>query len=200
MIESLDFPPILLASQSPRRKVLLEMAGFSFRQISPQVKEVWPESLPISEIPAYLAKLKATAVVGMRKPGEVVISADSIVVLDGEVIGKPIDSRDAAMMLRRMSDRQHTVITGVCLLSDQGYQIESETATVKMARLSEEEISYYINTWMPLDKAGAYGIQEWIGLCRVARMEGTFSNIMGLPMYIIYEGLKKIALSSKRKK
>ena len=195
MIGIADFPPILLASQSPRRKSLLEMAGFTFRQISPQVEEVWPENLPVEEIPAYLARLKADAVSAMKKPDEVVIAADSIVVLDGEVIGKPLDERDAAAILRRMSDREHIVITGICVLSDQGYHCDSEAAKVKMARLSEEEINYYITTWKPLDKAGAYGIQEWIGLCRVERMEGTFSNIMGLPMYITSEALTRIAKS-----
>lgn len=188
----MKFPKILLGSGSPRRVELLELAGFDFRQISPEVEEVWPEEMPVEEIPEHLADLKANALLKKRKAGEVIITADSIVVHRGKLLGKPANLEEAAEFLKLLSASQHHVITGVCMVSDKGKWHQSEVAEVSMDELSEEEIEFYIKNYQPLDKAGAYGIQEWIGLCRVSRINGTFSNIMGLPMHLVYQMLKKV--------
>jgi len=196
-MSKLFFPPILLASASPRRAELLTKAGFSFRQIVPLVEELWPEELAVDDIPEYLAGLKAEAVEDSILPGELVLTADSIVVLEGQVLGKPADEEEAASFLRRLSGRQHKVISGVCLLSETHQSLGSETSLVTMDELSEEEIDFYIKEYQPLDKAGAYGIQEWLGLCRVSEISGSYSNIMGLPMHLVYEMIKSLQSSNE---
>ncbi|TVQ44704.1 MAG: septum formation protein Maf [Saprospirales bacterium] len=193
----LSFPPILLASASPRRAELLTKAGFTFRQIVPMVEEQWPQEMEAEEIPEYLAGLKAEAVEASMLPGEFILTADSIVVLDGEVIGKPKDDKEAKSFLRKLSGRQHQVITGVCILSETHQSLGSETAHVTMDKLHEEEIDFYIKNYQPLDKAGAYGIQEWLGLCRVSEISGSYSNIMGLPMHLVYEMIKSLQNSDE---
>ena len=189
----MKYPAVLLASQSPRRKFLLGEAGIDFRQMNPDVNEVWPKHLDVEKIPEHLAELKARALLKERREDEVIIAADSIVVLDGKLIGKPGDEKIAADTLRKLSGRVHKVITGLCMISEKGPWLQSETAEVKMGDLTEEEIEYYIRKYRPFDKAGSYGIQEWLGLCRVEYIKGTFSNIMGLPMYTVYEMLKDSA-------
>ncbi len=196
-MSGLSFPPILLASASPRRAELLTKAGFAFRQIVPLVEEKWPEEIEVEDIPEYLAGLKAEAVETSMLPGEFILTADSIVVLDGEVIGKPKDEKEARLFLQKLSGRKHQVITGVCILSETHQSLGSETAFVTMDELSEEEIDFYIKNYQPLDKAGAYGIQEWLGLCRVSEISGSYSNIMGLPMHLVYEMLKSLMLSDE---
>lgn len=171
------------------------MGGYSFRQMSPEVEEVWPEDMDIHEVPEYLAGLKAESMEVHREADEIILAADSVVVLDGEILGKPKSPDEAKDFLRKLSGEDHEVITGVCLLSEELKLLGSELAQVGMADLDEGEIEYYIQTFSPLDKAGAYGIQEWLGLCRVRGIHGNYSNIMGLPMYLVYEMLKKISES-----
>lgn len=181
------FPKILLASGSPRRSELLKQGGYDFRQLSPEVEEVWPEDLPVPEVPEFLAELKAESMEPHRAEGEIILAADSVVILDGEIMGKPQNREEAVQFLNRLSGEEHEVITGLCLLSDDIKLLGSEVALVSMADLTTEEISFYIDNYKPYDKAGAYGIQEWLGLCRVTDIRGNYSNIMGLPMYLLYE-------------
>lgn len=191
------FPPILLASGSPRRAELLSRAGYTFRQIIPLIEEVWPEDLPVEEVPEYLAEIKAEAVEDSLLPGEFILAADSIVVIDGEILGKPADEKEAKVFLQKLSGKQHQVITGVCIMSDAYQSLGSEIAQVSMDELSDEEINFYISQYQPLDKAGAYGIQEWLGLCRVSEIKGSYSNIMGLPMHLVYEMINSLIHSEE---
>ncbi|TVR88283.1 MAG: septum formation protein Maf [Saprospirales bacterium] len=188
----MNLPKVLLASESPRRKFLLEEAGVEFRQMSPKVVETLPEDMEVDKIPEHLAQLKAQSLLDERRDGEVILAADSIVVISGELLGKPKDKEDAKETLKRLSGRSHQVITGLCMITQKGSWHQSEVSEVIMADLSDEEVDYYVERCVPLDKAGSYGIQEWLGLCRVSRIEGTYSNIMGLPMYTVYEMLKKV--------
>jgi len=182
---------IFLASQSPRRAELLRQAGYDFTIISNDVEEIYPGHLSYYEVPAYLSKLKADA----GKPylpdaSSILISADSIVAIDGKIIGKPKDTAEAFSILRTLSGRIHEVVTGVTLLDHRHDHTFSEVAEVSFYELTDAEIDYYISNFNPLDKAGAYGIQDWIGLCKVREIKGNFSNIMGLPVSRLYHELK----------
>lgn len=181
---------IILASQSPRRKELLSAAGFSFEVRPVDVEETYPPELPAAEVAAYLAEKKAMAARHLLKPGEILLTADCIVAWKGTVYGKPADYADAVRMLRSLSGKKHQVYSGVCLWTPEKMKVFTGLSQVYFSVLTEEEIDFYVNTYQPYDKAGAYAIQEWIGLCRVERIEGTFSNIMGLPMELVYSALK----------
>jgi septum formation protein len=181
--------PILLASASPRRKFLLEEAGFQIRVIHPEVDEHYPEGLLPKDIPLFLARKKALALQDKRLKHEVIVAADSVVILHNKVLGKPEDRSHAIEMLEALSGTTHEVITGVGLLSDTrefGFSCKSE---VTFARLTPQEINYYLDTYKPYDKAGSYGVQEWIGWCRIKGITGSYSNIMGLPVEMVYEAL-----------
>lgn len=182
---------IFLASQSPRRAELLRQAGYDFAIISNDVEEIYPGHLSYYDVPSYLSKLKADA----GKPylpdeNSILISADSIVAIDGKIIGKPKDTAEALSILRTLSGRTHEVVTGVTLLDHMHDHTFSEVAEVSFYELTDAEIEYYISNFKPLDKAGAYGIQDWIGLCKVREIKGNFSNIMGLPVSRLYHELK----------
>jgi len=181
--------PIILASKSPRRSQLLRESGFNFTVVGFDTDESFPEDMPAEEVAPMLAQRKARAGAHLIENQEIILAADSVVILDGEVFNKPTDYDDAFRMLSRLSGNCHTVITGVCLLSKTQEKVMAGVTKVWFAPLSEAEIHYYIETYKPYDKAGAYGAQEWIGHCKIIRIEGTYPNVMGLPVDLVYEGL-----------
>lgn len=183
---------IILASKSPRRRHLLQQAGFQFEVRTREVEETFPPELPLEEVAAYLAMKKAEAVRDFLTGGdEIILTADSVVILKDRFYGKPEDLADAARMLRELSGNVHEVITGVCLLSTKKEVVFSGISRVHFAELSEEEIQYYVHNYEVLDKAGSYAVQEWIGLCCIEKIEGSYSNIMGLPMELVYQHIKE---------
>lgn len=158
----------------------------------PDVDESYPETLQGEEIPAYISREKADAYKSMIEPDELLITADTIVWLNGEVLGKPKDREDAINMLRKLSGASHQVITGVCLTTDKWQKSFTATTDVTFATLTEEEIVYYVDKYSPMDKAGAYGVQEWIGFIGVESISGSYFNVMGLPVQKLYRELLKI--------
>lgn len=184
---------VILASNSPRRKELLAGLGVDYEvRTLPDVDESYPETLQGADIPLYIAKEKADAYVAMMQPGELMITADTIVWLDGKVLGKPQDREDALQMLRTMSGRTHEVFTGVCITTTDWQRSFTAQTEVRFATLSEEEIAYYVDNFQPMDKAGAYGVQEWIGFIGVENISGSYYNIMGLPVQKLYRELLKV--------
>ena len=184
---------VILASNSPRRKELLAGLGVDYEvRTLPDVDESYPETLQGADIPLYIAKEKADAYVAMMQPGELMITADTIVWLDGKALGKPRDREDALQMLRTMSGRTHEVFTGVCITTTDWQRSFTAQTEVRFATLSEEEIAYYVDNFQPMDKAGAYGVQEWIGFIGVENISGSYYNIMGLPVQRIYNELKHL--------
>lgn len=183
---------LILASKSPRRSFLLKQAGFEFEVNAVDIdEEDYPKELPVEEVAAYLAQQKAQAAKHFITNHEIIIASDSVVILDNEIFGKPVDYQDAVRILRALSGKMHLVITGVCLLSKDKEDVFSDVARVYFEELNDEEIEYYIQNYQPYDKAGAYAIQEWIGLCKISKIEGTYANIMGLPVHLVYEKLKR---------
>lgn len=179
-------PPIVLASASPRRSHILETAGFTFSVIKPEVEEVFPSEMPVADVPLYLAGIKMDAALQMVTEEAIVITADTVVVLNDQIIGKPIDEADACAILRRLSGNMHVVISGVCIQYKWvRYDIEVNTK-VYFDTLTDDEIRNYLHTCKPYDKAGAYAIQEWIGMNKITRIEGDYYNVVGFPMSKIY--------------
>ena len=164
---------LILASQSPRRRQLLEQAGFTFEVKTKPIDESFPEDMPVDEVAGYLARRKAHAAREFITGEEILLTADSVVILGDAIYNKPEDAADARRILRALSGRVHRVITGVCLLSRDKERVFSGESRVHFAELTDEEIDYYIRTCRPFDKAGAYAIQEWIGLCKIDVIEGT---------------------------
>lgn len=181
---------IILASQSPRRRQLLEQAGFTFEVKAVPIDESFPADMPVDEVAPFLAQRKAHAARSLITAGEVLLTADSVVILGDTIYNKPEDAEDARRILRRLSGQVHRVITGVCLLSSDKERVFAGESRVHFAELADEEIDYYIRTCRPFDKAGAYAIQEWIGLCKIDRIEGTYANIMGLPVDLVYREME----------
>ncbi|MBK8699927.1 MAG: septum formation protein Maf [Saprospiraceae bacterium] len=177
---------IILASKSPRRKQILEDAGFVVEVKILEIDEDYPTDLEEHQIAEYIAKKKMIPFHGKVTGNELVVTADSIVVLDGQVFGKPESPAHAFETLQVLSGRIHRVYTGVCLMGKDKEFSFTEMSEIKFAEIDEEEILYYIQQFKPFDKAGSYGIQDWIGLCKVEWIKGTFSNIMGLPMAKLY--------------
>ncbi|MEO6760489.1 MAG: Maf family protein [Saprospiraceae bacterium] len=181
--------PLILASKSPRRSQLLREAGFEFTVQAFDVDESFPASMPVEEVAPWLAERKAQAAAHLIQDQEIILSADSVVILDNVIYNKPEDYADAVRMLRLLSGRQHTVVTGICLLAKERQQTFAGITKVWFAELSDAEIDYYIRTCPPFDKAGSYGAQDWIGHCKITRIEGTFQNVMGLPVDLVYRAL-----------
>lgn len=182
--------PIILVSKSPRRRQLLEQAGFQFT-IKPQdVPEDYPDDMPVEDVAPFLAQKKVRASMHALEGKGVLLGADSVVILDGVIYEKPKDQADAQRILRQLSGREHTVITGVCLANAEQERTFSGVSRVHFDKLSDEEIDFYIDKYQPYDKAGAYAIQEWIGLCKINKIEGTYANIMGLPVDLVYQELQ----------
>jgi len=183
---------IYLASQSPRRVQLLEESGFSFKQLKINVEEKYPGELPSEKIAAYLANLKAEAAAHLFSELRPILTADSIVIQNGKVLEKPSNRTDAFEMLKELSGKTHFVDTGFSIVTDETTITNSVRSKVYMSTLSEEEINYYIDHYNPYDKAGSYGIQEWIGHCKISKIEGSYTNIMGLPMKEVYDAFRQI--------
>ena len=182
----------ILASNSPRRKELLAGLDIDFEvRVLADIDESYPSDLPVGEVAEYISRKKAVAYRSLIHDDELVITADTIVVVDQEILGKPVDAADARRMLRLISGREHQVITGVCLTTTEKTRSFSVSTDVAFKQLSEEEIGYYIEHYKPFDKAGAYGIQEWIGYIGVTSLHGSYFNVMGLPVQRIYAELQK---------
>lgn len=192
MLSHLKKYEILLASNSPRRRELLAGLDIDYRVTAlPEVDESYPDTLSGEEIPLYISQEKAAAYRRFMKDNTLLITADTIVWLDGKVYGKPRDIADAKAMLQALSGKTHTVITGVTLTSLQKQLSFAVSTEVTFAALDDDEIDYYVETYRPLDKAGAYGVQEWIGYIGVTGLKGSYYNVMGLPIQRLYTELKK---------
>lgn len=193
MLDNLKKCKIILASNSPRRRELLSGLGVDYEvKIVPGIDETYPESLNGEEIPVYIAQEKANAYRASLQPDELVITADTIVYVDGMVLGKPVDEADACRMLRMLSGRTHQVITGVCLTTVDFQKSFASVTEVTFDTLSDEEIGYYVEKYRPMDKAGSYGVQEWIGFVGVTGLKGSYYNVMGLPVQRLYKELKEL--------
>ena len=193
MLDNLEKYKVILASGSPRRRELMAGLGVNYEvRILPDVDESYPDTLQGEEIPLYIAKEKADAYIPMMQPNELIITADTIVWLDGKVLVKPRDREDALQMLRTMSGRTHEVFTGVCITTTDWQRSFTAQTEVRFATLSEDEIIYYVDNFKPMDKAGAYGVQEWIGFIGVENISGSYYNIMGLPVQKLYRELLKV--------
>lgn len=177
----------ILASKSPRRQELIHDLGIDFRVEIMEVDENYPAELYREEIPVFLAELKAKPFRGILAENDLLITADTIVWLDGEVFGKPVDREDAFRILKKLSGKEHQVISGVCLTGKEKQKSFFSISNVSFRELSDKEIYFYIDEFKPYDKAGAYGIQEWIGYIGITHIEGSFYNVMGLPVQQLYK-------------
>ena len=193
MLENLKKYKVVLASNSPRRKELLTGLGIDYEvKTLPDIDESFPRGLSEVETATYIARAKADVYRNIMQSDELIITADTIVWLDGEVMGKPVDEEDARRMLRALSGKTHQVITGVCLMTLDSQKAFATVTDVTFCHLSEEEIDYYVERYRPMDKAGSYGIQEWIGFVGVESISGSYFNVMGLPIQRLYTELKKL--------
>ncbi|MBO7432717.1 MAG: septum formation protein Maf [Salinivirgaceae bacterium] len=181
----------VLASKSPRRQELLKGIVPEFDIMLRDTAESYPDTLQGAQIVEHLAKLKASAFEGELAENQLLITADTIVWIDNQVLGKPKDRAVAIEMLHQLSGRKHTVYTGVCLKTTQKERVFSAATDVFFRQLSDDEIAYYVDTYKPFDKAGSYGIQEWIGYVGIERIDGSYFNVMGLPVQRLYQELKK---------
>ena len=183
---------IILGSQSPRRRELMAGLDIPFSCVTIDADESYPAELKAGDIPMYISRAKARAYVSELQDNDLLITSDTIVWLNGEMLGKPQDEAEAKAMLARLSGQTHEVYTAVCL-ADKNGELETwvDCTKVTFNNLSEEDIDYYVSKYRPLDKAGAYGVQEWIGYVGVTRMEGSYFNVMGFPICHVYERLKK---------
>lgn len=191
IFENLNDYQIILASKSPRRNSLLKELGLKFEVRVRESDESYPASLHVEEIPAYLAEMKVLPFENELDINTIIITADTIVYIGDEVLGKPINYDNAFQMLQKLSGKWHHVATGVCLFSKKKKTTFTSVTKVLFKSLTNEEIDYYITHFKPFDKAGAYGIQEWIGLVAVEKIEGSYFNVMGLPVQHLYEELLK---------
>jgi septum formation protein len=181
---------IILASQSPRRKQLLEWAEIDFEVIVKETDESYPDNLAIEDIPVFIARNKALAVkTELKNDNRIILAADTVVVLDNRIIGKPAGREEAIAILTALSGREHRVITGVILLQDEKEIAFSDTTNVVFHTLTQEQISFYVDRYKPYDKAGAYAIQEWIGVTGIKSINGDFYNVMGLPVSRVVKAL-----------
>lgn len=193
ILEKLNAFDIILASKSPRRQQLLSGIGINFRTVNHlEMEEVYPAVLRGEEIPVYLAQAKAAFYQSLIERNTLLITADTIVWLENEVIGKPFGEEDAIEMLMKLSGNMHEVFTGVCIKTATQERVFHAVSKVFFRKLSEDEIRYYVNGYKPFDKAGAYGVQEWIGYVGVERIEGSYFNVMGLPVQKLYCELLKL--------
>ena len=183
---------IILASNSPRRKELLRGLDIAFDvRVQPDIAEDYPADIAPADVAAYISREKANAYKDTIAENELIITADTVVIVGNEILGKPHDDAEAKEMLHKISGRKHQVVTGVCLTTTEKQRCFSVSTDVTFKNLKEEEIDYYIETYRPLDKAGAYGIQEWIGYIGVTALEGSYFNVMGLPVQRIWEELNR---------
>lgn len=182
---------LLLASQSPRRKELLSSLGFDFEVVKIDCEEILPENIEIGEAPAYLSELKANAFRNLVGD-EVLLTSDTVVAIDNQILGKPKDEADAKKMLQQLSGTTHQVYTGITIKTLSKTITETDVADVELDEISDEEIDFYIKNYKPFDKAGSYGIQEWLGMAKIKKLSGSYYTIMGLPTHLVYKILKEI--------
>lgn len=182
---------ILLASKSPRRQELMQLLDLKFEiPASIEVEETYPSSLPAEKVPEYLSQKKASAYLNILKENEILVTADTVVILGSEILGKPHSEDDAIDMLKKLSGNTHKVVTGVTITSSAMQKTFSAITEVDFDILSDEDIRHYVSHYRPLDKAGAYGIQEWIGAVGIKAIRGSFYNVMGLPVHRLYKELR----------
>ncbi|MBL7875540.1 MAG: septum formation protein Maf [Cyclobacteriaceae bacterium] len=180
--------PLILASSSPRRQYLMREAGFEFTVDAPNIDESFPHELPVNFVPKYLAEKKAL-IFRPRINNEIVITADTIVILNSDILNKPGNREEAISMLTRLSGQTHTVITAVCLLDKNKMDCFDDHTKVTFKKLTRPEIEFYIDTYKPYDKAGAYGAQDWIGMVAIKKINGSYFTVMGMPMHLVYTHL-----------
>jgi septum formation protein len=181
--------PLILASSSPRRQYLMKEAGFEFTVEKPDVDESFPPEMPVDQVARYLASKKAE----YFRPAiqnEIIVTADTVVILFDSILNKPKDRNEACEMLTSLSGRTHLVMTGVCIVSKEKEESFDSTTEVTFQVLTREEIEFYVDTYKPYDKAGSYGAQDWIGMVAIKHIEGSYFNVMGLPIHKVYERLK----------
>ena len=188
---TMNKPQLILASKSPRRQELLRLMDIDFRIVLKDVDESYPDNLTPEEVAVYIAQKKAEAF-DETVSDEIVLTADTIVCIDDQILGKPTDAAHAIQMLQLLSGRMHRVITGVCLLDKQQYHSFYDVSEVYFSKLSDEEIRNYVENYRPFDKAGSYGIQERIGLIGIERINGSYTNVVGLPTEKLYKALEKL--------
>lgn len=192
--EKLKGYTIVLASGSPRRQQFLRELDANFEVRLKEVDEIYPETLKGAEITDYLAELKASALDETLSDDEILITSDTIVWHENKALGKPKDKEDAFNMIKSLSGKTHEVITSVCIKNAGKSETFNETTRVTFNELTDEEIAYYLEEYKPFDKAGSYGIQEWIGLVAIARIEGSYANVVGMPVDKVYKHLLKFAI------
>lgn len=191
MLENLNKYEIVLASNSPRRKELLQRMGVNFKvRTLFGIDESYPDSHRGEDIVCYISRNKAKAYQSSMAPNELLITADTIVYVDGEVMGKPKNAEQAKEMLHKLSGKTHQVITGVTIVTAKRTENFGVTSQVKFTNITDEEINFYVDNYLPFDKAGAYGIQEWIGIVAVEEIKGSYFNVVGLPVQRLYQKLK----------
>lgn len=191
MLENLNKYEIVLASNSPRRKELLQRMGVNLKvRTLFGIDESYPDSLRGEDIVCYISRNKAKAYQSSMAPNELLITADTIVYVDGEVMGKPKNAEQAKEMLHKLSGKTHQVITGVTIVTAKRTENFGVTSQVKFTNITDEEINFYVDNYLPFDKAGAYGIQEWIGIVAVEEIKGSYFNVVGLPVQRLYQKLK----------
>jgi septum formation protein len=189
--------PFILASNSPRRKEILTQAGFQFSVLPSDVDESFSSDMLPQEVPVMLAERKAKALSGSCKKA-LILAADTVVILENEILNKPVDKQDALQMLKKLSGKTHEVVTGIALASPQGIVTAADSALVTFRELANWEMEWYVRGGSSLDKAGAYGVQDFIGMAGIAQMNGSFYTVMGLPIYQVYELLKPFILESRQ--
>jgi len=184
---------LILGSKSPRRSQLLKELDLPFVKKVEDTDESFPADMPVLEVAEYIARVKAEALRPRMKDDDIVITADSVVICDGVIYGKPEDAKQAKEYINIISDNTHQVVTGVCLMDAKKMTSFYEVAEVKLKPITNKELNYYVKQYMPIDKAGAYGIQEWYGHAKIEWIKGTYTNIMGLPTGLVYDELVKFA-------
>lgn len=187
---------LVLGSKSPRRQELIKELRFPVEIRTEEVEEVYPENLNPRDVPEFLSKLKAEPLRSGIGNSEVLVTSDTIVLLDDEVIGKPKSEDEACAMLERLSNKTHEVITGVCLTSNEKQLTFSSVTKVSFSELSSKDIMHYVKTYSPMDKAGSYAIQEWIGFIGISKIEGCYYNVMGLPLHDLSRALNNEFLNN----
>lgn len=193
MLDNLNRYNVILASNSPRRKELLAGLGIDFKVVVLKgIDESFPDTLHVEDVAQYIAEKKAKAYKSLLDDNNLIITADTVVIVGDDILGKPENADEAKDMLRSISGKTHSVVTGVCITAHDHHTSFSVKTEVTFAPLSDDEIDYYVETYKPFDKAGAYGIQEWIGYIGVTSLSGSYYNVMGLPVQRIYNELKRI--------
>lgn len=183
---------IYLASKSPRRQELLNLMGLTYNLLLKEVDEFYPENLTLTEVAAYISAVKANAF--DMQPDGLILTADTVVIIDGEILGKPINNQQAIEMLKKLSGKMHQVITAFSIAYKNKITTYSDTTDVYFKTLSDQQISHYVNTYKPFDKAGAYGVQEWMGLVAIEKIVGSYTNVMGLPTEKLYSTLQQMGI------